>query len=102
MKEYRNPDAQGVTHYPGFQLETIKFLVESRRIYGLGIDTMSMDYGASKDFPVHRYTSANNIYHVENVAALDGVPESGAVLIVAPAKLEGGSGGPVRILAFIR
>jgi kynurenine formamidase len=30
------------------------------------------------------------------------VPESGATVVVAPMKLEGGSGGPVRILALTK
>jgi kynurenine formamidase len=30
------------------------------------------------------------------------VPESGALLVAAPAKLAGGSGGPVRILALVK
>ena len=36
---------------------------------------------------------------------LTGIPGgylSGAILVVAPAKLEGGSGGPVRLLALVR
>jgi kynurenine formamidase len=29
------------------------------------------------------------------------VPEAGAFLVVAPIKLEGGSGGPVRVFALL-
>lgn len=102
MKDYRNPDAKGVKHFPGFLPETVKFLVEARHIVGLGIDTMSVDYGASDTYPVHSYTAKHNVYHLENVADLSAVPEAGALLIAAPAKLEGGSGGPVRILALVK
>lgn len=102
MRDYRNPDAKDVTHYPGFALDTVKFLVDGRQVSGLGIDTMSVDYGASSDFPVHRFTAQRNVYHVENVANLEVVPESGAVVVVAPAKLKGGSGGPVRVLALVK
>jgi kynurenine formamidase len=45
---------------------------------------------------------AHSIYHLENVANLDHVPVSGAIVIAAPIKLEGGSGGPVRILALVK
>jgi len=101
-KAYRNADAKGTLHFPGFSLDAAKFLVEARNVAGLGIDTLSIDYGSSKNFEVHQYTLAHGLYHLENVAALAQTPETGATVVVGPAKLEGGSGGPVRILALIR
>jgi len=41
------------------------------------------------------------LYQLENLADLSELPEAGAFLIVAPIKLEGGSGGPVRIFALL-
>ncbi len=102
MKTYRNADASGAMHFPGFTLEAAKFLVEGRGIVGLGIDTLSVDYGPSQSYPVHRYTAARSVYHLENVADMSRVPEAGAILVAAPAKLAGGSGGPVRILALVK
>lgn len=99
-KDYRNPDAKGVMHFPGYSVEAAKLLVEGRKVYGLGIDTLSIDYGPSPDFPVHQYTLAHGLYHLENVANLGSVPATGALVVVAPMKLEGGSGSPVRILAI--
>ena len=101
-KDYRNPDNTGTMHFPGFSRDAAKFLVEGRNVYGLGIDTLSIDYGPSQDFPVHQYTLAHSLYHVENVANLDKVPANGALVVVAPMKLEGGSGGPVRVLALLK
>lgn len=101
-KDYRNADAKGVLHFPGYSQDAAKFLVEGRKVVGLGIDTLSIDYGPSKDFSVHQYTLAHSLYHLENVANLDRVPVAGAIALVAPMKLEGGSGGPVRILALLR
>jgi len=102
MEKYRNADAKNTMHFPGFGEPAVRFLVEGRSIVGLGIDTLSVDPGSSKTFPVHHYVAAHNIYNLENVAYLEQVPPSGALLVVAPAKLEGGSGGPVRLLALIR
>ncbi|MGH9498659.1 MAG: cyclase family protein [Terriglobales bacterium] len=99
---YRNADTKNVKHFPGFSIEAAKFLVEGRKVNGLGIDTLSIDYGPSTDFPVHQYTMAHSIYHLENVANLENVPASGALIVAAPIKLEGGSGGPVRILALVK
>lgn len=101
VKEYRNADDKGVMHFPGYSMEAAKFLVEGRDVVGLGIDTLSIDYGPSKDFPVHHYTLSHSLYHLENVANLDHTPASGATLIVAPMKLGGGSGAPVRIIALV-
>jgi kynurenine formamidase len=101
-EHYRNADAKGVMHFPGYSEEAAKFLVEGRNVLGLGIDTLSIDYGPSKDFAVHQYTLAHSLYHLENVANLDRAPAHGAIVVVAPMKLEGGSGGPVRIFALVR
>jgi kynurenine formamidase len=99
-QKYRNQDAQGKMHFPGFSLEAAKLLLE-RKVSGLGCDTMSVDYGASGDFAVHHLALGAGLYHLENLADLSGLPETGAFLVVAPIKLEGGSGGPVRVFALL-
>lgn len=99
---FRNADARGMMHFPGFSLEAAKFLVEARGVIGFGIDTLSIDYGPSKNFEVHQYSLGRGLYHLENVANLDRTPPTGAMAVVAPMKLAGGSGGPVRILALVR
>jgi kynurenine formamidase len=97
---YRNADAQGVMHFPGFSVEAVKLLIE-RKVSGLGIDTLSVDYGPAKDFEVHRLSHGAGLYHLENLADLSELPENGAWLVVAPVKLAGGSGGPVRVFAIL-
>jgi kynurenine formamidase len=101
-KDYRNADRSGVMHFPGYSLDAAKFLVEGRNAMALGIDTLSIDYGPSKDFPVHHYTLSHSLYHLENVAELGRVPASGSTVVAAPIKLENGSGGPVRIFVLVR
>lgn len=101
-KDFRNADAQGVMHFPGYSVDAAEFLTEARAVLGLGIDTLSVDYGPATDFPVHRFTMSRSVYHLEDVANLDLVPATGSTVVVAPIKLEGGSGGPVRILALVR
>ena len=99
-QRYRNQDAQGEMHFPGFSVESAKMLIE-RRVSGLGCDTMSIDCGASADFAVHHLTLGSGLYHLENLADLSALPETGTFLVVAPIKLEGGSGGPVRVFALL-
>ncbi len=101
-QQYRNPDPKGTLHFPGWSLEAVRFLAEARNIFGLGIDTLSVDPGPSKDFPVHKYGASRGIYNLENVANLARAPEAGAIALVAPIDLKGGSGGPTRVMALVR
>jgi kynurenine formamidase len=99
-RRYRNQDAQGKMHFPGFSAEAARLLI-ARKVSGLGCDTMSVDFGASSDFAVHHLALGAGLYHLENLADLSGVPESGAYLVAAPIKLQGGSGGAVRVFAIM-
>jgi kynurenine formamidase len=97
---YRNQDAAGRMHFPGFSVEAVERLIE-RKVSGIGCDTMSVDCGASEDFAVHRLALGAGLYHLENLSDFGELPETGAFLVVAPIKLEGGSGGPVRVFALL-
>jgi kynurenine formamidase len=99
-QRYRNLDAAQRMHFPGFSLAAAELLIE-RKVSGLGCDTMSVEYGATEDFALHRLTLDSGLYHLENLGDLSNLPESGAYLVVAPIKLEGGSGGPVRVFALL-
>jgi len=100
VRSYRNQDAAGRMHFPGFSVEAVERLIE-RKVSGIGCDTMSVDCGASEEFEVHRLALGAGLYHLENLSDLSELPESGAFLVVAPIKLEGGSGGPVRVFALL-
>jgi kynurenine formamidase len=100
VENYRNQDQRGKMHFPGFSAAAVKLLIE-RKIRGLGCDTLSVDSGESEDFAVHHLALGAGMYHLENLADLSEMPESGAFLIVAPIKLEGGSGGAVRVFALL-
>ena len=100
LRRYRNQDAEGKMHFPGFSVEAVERLIE-RKVGGIGCDTMSVDRGASEQFAVHRLALGAGLYHLENLSDLSDLPEAGAYLVVAPIKLEGGSGGPVRVFALL-
>jgi kynurenine formamidase len=100
VARYRNQDVNGKMHFPGFSVEAAKVLRE-RKVSGLGCDTLSIDPGNSPDFPAHHLVLGAGVYQLENLADLSGVPEAGAFLIAAPIKLEGGSGGAVRVFALV-
>jgi kynurenine formamidase len=100
VRRYRNEDATGRMHFPGFSVDAVEQLIK-RNISGIGSDTMSVDQGSSADFAVHRLALGSGLYHLENLSDLSELPEAGAHLVVAPIKLEGGSGGPVRVFALL-
>jgi len=102
IKDYRNVDARGTMHFPGYSPDAAKFLVAGRNVNGLGIDTLGVDYGPSKDFPVRQYTLAHSVYQLENVTNLDRAPVDGGMVVVAPSILQNASIGPVRVLALVR
>jgi kynurenine formamidase len=99
---YLNPDAAGVMHAPGFSDEVTEFLKEERSgVRAIGLDTASLDIGASADFRAHASWLPSGRYGIENLANLDQLPPSGAVVVVGAPSLAGGSGGPTRILALL-
>ncbi len=97
---YRGMDSAGSMHFPGFSVEAVQYLL-SRRISGIGADAMSVDPGDSRNFEVHHFALGSDLFHIENLSDLSAVPESGAWLVAAPIKLEGGSGGPCRVFAIL-
>jgi kynurenine formamidase len=96
---FRNPDAQGRLHFPGFSGEAAEWLVARRSIRGIGVDTLSLDPGLSTDFGAHINVLNANRYGIEGLANLGRLPREGAEVIVGVVPWEEGSGGPCRVLA---
>lgn len=96
---YINIDADGVQHYPGFDVEAATFLVEEREIVGIGVDTLSQDPGNSTNFATHVAILGAGKYGIESLANLDLLPPAGATVIVGAPKHLGASGGPCRVFA---
>ncbi len=67
----------------------------------MGVDVASVDYGQSKDFKTHQILYEQNILGFENVANMDALPAKGAFIIALPMKIKGGTGGPLRMIAWI-
>jgi kynurenine formamidase len=88
---FRNADAEGKQHYPGFETTAI----------GLAVDTLSLDHGISADFKTHYAWLPTNRWGLENVANLASLPATGATIMVGAPKWRGGSGGPSRVVALI-
>ena len=97
----RGPDAVAKLHFPGIDPALSTWLVQNRKIKAVGLDTPSIDFGQSKLFESHRILYEQNIIGFENLANLDQLPVKGAYVIALPMKIKGGSGGPLRIVAFL-
>ena len=97
---FRNADDAGVMHFPGFHVEAVQMLLEEAEVAGVGVDTLSIDYGPSGDFITHYTWLPANRWAVENMANLDQLPATGATLIVGAPKHQGGTGGPCRLIAL--
>ena len=101
---YFGDDTPGRTtdlHFPSYGRDAASVLVHDRAVAAIGVDTPSIDYGPSQDFPVHRLAGAANALGLENLANLDRVPETGAWIVALPMKIGGGSGAPLRIVALL-
>ena len=103
-KRYLGDDRRGDAshlHFPSYGREAAQFLLQTRKVGALGVDTASIDHGPSKDFIVHQLAAAANVPGLENLTNLQELPERGAWLIALPMKIAGGSGGPLRAVALI-
>lgn len=87
--------------FPGLSAEAARWLVQNRKINAVGIDTASIDFGQSQTFDAHVALMEQNVPAFENVANLEKVPATGAMVFAMPMKIKGGSGAPLRIAAFI-
>jgi len=99
--KYAGKDASGVLHFPGVSPELAEWLLKERQVLGLAVDTLSLDNGPSKDFKTHHVWLSAGRWGLENVANLEKLSPSDAILVVGLPKVKGSTGGPVRLIALI-
>lgn len=101
---YTNRRADGA-HTPGPDPEACRFLIEERDAHGFGVETIGTDAGQAHlmdpPYPAHTLFHAAGRYGLQCLQNLDRLPPTGAVLVAAPLKIVGGSGSPLRVLAFV-
>lgn len=92
----------GDLRFPGFGVEAAEYLVSTRKVVGLGIDTLGIDSGEASHFPVHTQVShPRGLWHLENLQNLKLLPPTGAWVVVGVLPLVGGSGSPARVIALL-
>ncbi|GII87549.1 cyclase [Sphaerisporangium siamense] len=98
-------NASGRPRTPGIAPECARWLAQETGIVGVGVETVGTDAGASPTFdpptPVHYYMLGAGKYGVTSLTNLDRLPPRGAVVIVAPLRLVGGTGSPARVMALV-
>lgn len=101
---FLNADETG-PHTPGVSAECARWLAEETELVGLGVETVGTDAGAAHGFtppfPCHHYflgAGKCGLTQLQNLATL---PATGAVLVVSPLPIVGGSGSPARVLALV-
>ncbi|CAL1240949.1 cyclase family protein [Candidatus Methylocalor cossyra] len=97
----RGAGAVAKLHFPGLAPEAAEWLAAERHIKAVGLDTASIDHGQSTLFESHRILARRGIPIFENVAGLGELPATGAIVYALPMKIQGGSGAPLRVVAWV-
>ena len=104
VEDYVNRREDGA-HTPGPSAEAVRFLVEDRDAHGFGVETIGTDAGQAHlldpPYPAHALFHGAGRYGLQCLTNLDQLPPTGAVVVASPLKIEGGSGSPLRVLAFV-
>ncbi|HUA47401.1 MAG TPA: cyclase family protein [Solirubrobacteraceae bacterium] len=90
---------------PGPDVEASRWLAGERAIAGFGVETVGIDAGAAggfdPPFPLHNFLLGAGRLGLTQLANLERLPITGALLVVAPLRLVGGTGSPSRVFAFV-
>jgi kynurenine formamidase len=97
--------ADGRPRTPGWSVDCARWLAEESPIAGVGVETWGTDAGIARGFdppnPAHHYLLGAGKYGLAQLANLDALPISGALLVVAPLRIVGGTGSPARVIALV-
>ena len=95
----------GMPRTPGVDAECARWLAQETPIVGVGVETVGTDAGAahsfSPAFPCHEFLLGAGKYGLTQLQNVASLPATGAVLVVAPLPIVGGSGSPARVLALV-
>jgi len=90
---------------PGPDVHASRWLATERNISGFGCETVGIDAGSAggmdPPFPLHNLLLGAGRLGLTQLANLDKLPATGALLVVSPLKLVGGTGSPSRVFAFV-
>jgi kynurenine formamidase len=99
--EFIGLDEEGHKHFPGFSPEALKFLIEERNIWGVGVDTLSFDPGRDDTYAAHRTLLKAGKWALEALANLDRLPPTGATLFIGAPRVAGATGSTARVIGLV-
>jgi kynurenine formamidase len=104
QEEFLNASETG-PHTPGVSVECARWLADEAPVMGFGVETVGTDAGAAHSFdppfPCHAALLGAGKYGLTQLQNLALLPPTGAVLVVGPLPITGGSGSPARVLALV-
>ena len=104
QERFLNADENG-PHTPGVSVACAEWLATRAPISGFGVETVGIDAGLAgtmdPPFPMHFHLLGHDKYGITSLQNLGALPPTGAVLVVAPLPIVGGTGSPARVLALV-
>jgi kynurenine formamidase len=92
-------------HTPGVSVECARWIAQEAAVTGFGVETVGTDAGAAHSFdppfPCHSSMLGADKYGLTQLQNLALLPPQGAMIIVSPLPITGGSGSPCRALALV-
>ena len=92
-------------HTPGVSVECARWIAQEAPVIGFGVETVGTDAGAAHSFdppfPCHSSMLGADKYGLTQLQNLALLPLQGAMIIVSPLPITGGSGSPCRALALV-
>jgi kynurenine formamidase len=92
-------------HTPGVSVECARWIAQEAPVVGFGVETVGTDAGAAHSFdppfPCHSSMLGADKYGLTQLQNLALLPLHGAMIIVSPLPITGGSGSPCRALALV-
>ena len=95
----------GSENFPGWSLEAIRYIYETRNAAANGHETLDTDGSAecakNGDLACERYVLAHGKVQIELLCNLDQLPAAGAVLVASWPNFKGANGLPCRVFAIV-
>ena len=92
-------------HTPGVSVECARWIAHESPAIGFGVETVGTDAGAAHSFdppfPCHSSMLGADKYGLTQLQNLALLPPQGAMIVVSPLPITGGSGSPCRALALV-
>ncbi|RIV26216.1 cyclase family protein [Alicyclobacillaceae bacterium I2511] len=100
---FLNRDENGDSHYPGWDIEALKFLFEVRNVGSVGHETLDTDPPARQPqigFMGEKYVLEQDKIQIEVMSNLDKVTPVGSIIFCTFPKVKNSAGFPARCFAI--